>query len=197
MCSTRTYQLFWPHIVQDPLCILTVMTTLHDGEQQLGCIVLRVKKKKQQENKRCQFLHPRKINRKTSVLKENTLCSYMSCQTSTKASSTQVKECPNTHRLLVIIQPAEKGNYCTAFLNSYFWPKTKAWVNPFPSFKQRCRSLLLSFTPAQPPHLELQHQVHPLFPKWVDVIKDQRYNNINSIGLMSGNTILEDINKNV
>lgn len=38
------HQLFRPHVVQDPLCILTVMTALHDGEQQLGRIVLRVKK---------------------------------------------------------------------------------------------------------------------------------------------------------
>lgn len=34
------HQLFRPHVVQDPLGVLAVMTALHDGEQQLGCIVL-------------------------------------------------------------------------------------------------------------------------------------------------------------
>lgn len=42
----------------------------------------------------------------------------------------------------------------------------------------------------KPPHLKLQHQVHPLFPKWVDVIKDQSNDYINTIGFVSGNAIL-------
>lgn len=41
--TTGSHQLFRPHIVQDPLSILTVMTAFHDGEQQLRCIVLRVR----------------------------------------------------------------------------------------------------------------------------------------------------------
>lgn len=45
-------------------------------------------------------------------------------------------------------------------------------------------------------HLELQHQVHPLLPKWVDVIKDQGDNNVNAIGLMSGDTVLRTSKKN-
>lgn len=35
-----SHQLFRPHVVQDPLGVLTVMTAFHDGEQQLRCIVL-------------------------------------------------------------------------------------------------------------------------------------------------------------
>lgn len=37
-----THQLFRLHIVQDSLSILAVVSALHDGEQQLGRIVLRV-----------------------------------------------------------------------------------------------------------------------------------------------------------
>lgn len=37
---TYLYQLFGPHIIEDPLCVLAVMTTLHDRQQQLGRIVL-------------------------------------------------------------------------------------------------------------------------------------------------------------
>ncbi len=49
----------------------------------------------------------------------------------------------------------------------------------------------MSLPAAQSTHLELKHQVHPLFPQWVDVIKDQGDNDVNSVGLMSGNAILE------
>lgn len=35
-----TNQLFGPHVVQDPLSVLAVVTTLHDGEEQLGGVVL-------------------------------------------------------------------------------------------------------------------------------------------------------------
>lgn len=45
-------------------------------------------------------------------------------------------------------------------------------------------------------HLQLQHQVHSLLSKWVDVIKNQGNDNVNSIGLMGGDTILHDITKN-
>ena len=34
------HQLLGPHVVQDPLCVLAVMATLHDGQQQLGGVVL-------------------------------------------------------------------------------------------------------------------------------------------------------------
>lgn len=47
-------------------------------------------------------------------------------------------------------------------------------------------------TPTQLTHLELQHQVHPLFPKWVDVIEDQGNYDINTVGLVCGNAILEE-----
>lgn len=47
-----------------------------------------------------------------------------------------------------------------------------------------------------PTHLQLQDQVHPLLSKWVDVVKNQGDNNINAVGLMGGDTILQDINKN-
>lgn len=36
-----TYQLFWPHVVQDPFGILTVMAALHNGKKQLGGVILR------------------------------------------------------------------------------------------------------------------------------------------------------------
>lgn len=45
-------------------------------------------------------------------------------------------------------------------------------------------------------HLQLQHQVHSLLPKWVDVVKNQGDDNVNSIGLMGGDTILHETNKN-
>ena len=35
-----THQLFWTHVVEDPLCVLAVSATLHDGQQQEGGIVL-------------------------------------------------------------------------------------------------------------------------------------------------------------
>lgn len=33
-------QLSWPQVEQDPLCVLTVVTTLHQSQQQLGGVVL-------------------------------------------------------------------------------------------------------------------------------------------------------------
>lgn len=35
-----THQFFGPHVVQDPLRVLTVMTALHDGQKQLGGVIL-------------------------------------------------------------------------------------------------------------------------------------------------------------
>lgn len=35
-----THQLLGPHVVQDPLGVLTVVPALHDGQEQLGSIVL-------------------------------------------------------------------------------------------------------------------------------------------------------------
>lgn len=41
ICKTsHTYQLFRPHVVQYPLSILTVMSTLHNGKKKLGGIIL-------------------------------------------------------------------------------------------------------------------------------------------------------------
>lgn len=37
----RTHQLLGPHVVEDPLSVLTVVPALHDGQEQLGSIVLR------------------------------------------------------------------------------------------------------------------------------------------------------------
>ena len=39
------YQFFGPHVVEDPLGVLTVMATLHDSQQQLGRVVLEEGKK--------------------------------------------------------------------------------------------------------------------------------------------------------
>lgn len=39
-----THQLLGPHVVEDPLSVLTVMPALHDGQEQLGSIVLRGRK---------------------------------------------------------------------------------------------------------------------------------------------------------
>lgn len=41
-CGTTsiTHQLFRPHVVQDPLGVLTVVTALHDGQKQLGGVIL-------------------------------------------------------------------------------------------------------------------------------------------------------------
>lgn len=36
-----THQLLGPHVVEDPLSVLTVVPALHDGQEQLGSIVLR------------------------------------------------------------------------------------------------------------------------------------------------------------
>jgi ABC-type Zn2+ transport system substrate-binding protein/surface adhesin len=38
---THTHQLFGPHVVEDPLGVLTVVAALHDGQEQLGGVVLR------------------------------------------------------------------------------------------------------------------------------------------------------------
>ena len=35
-----THQLLWTHVVEDPLCVLAVSPTLHNGQQQEGRIVL-------------------------------------------------------------------------------------------------------------------------------------------------------------
>lgn len=50
--------------------------------------------------------------------------------------------------------------------------------------------------PSSSTHLQLQHQIHPLLPKWVDVVKNQGNDNVNSIGLMGGDTILHETNNN-
>lgn len=63
-------------------------------------------------------------------------------------------------------------------------PKSKP-EKSVPSFKTRASSFLYFA------HLEFQHEVHTLLPKRVNVIKDQGNNNINAIGLVSGNTILD------
>lgn len=39
-CGSGSDQLSWPQVQQNPLCVLTVVTTLHKSQQQLGGIVL-------------------------------------------------------------------------------------------------------------------------------------------------------------
>lgn len=45
-------------------------------------------------------------------------------------------------------------------------------------------------------HLQLQHQVHPLLSEWVDVVQNQGNDDVNAVGLMGGDAILQDVNKN-
>lgn len=45
-------------------------------------------------------------------------------------------------------------------------------------------------------HLQLQHQVHPLLPQWVDVVQNQGDDDVNAVGLMGGDAVLQDVNKN-
>lgn len=46
-------------------------------------------------------------------------------------------------------------------------------------------------------HLQLQHQVHPLLPQWVDVVQNQGDDDVNAVGLMGGDAVLQDVNKNI
>ena len=66
------------------------------------------------------------------------------------------------------------------------------WGFEKPDLTHYQKSLSSFLHKAQPTHLELQHQVHSLFPKWVDVIKDQSDDDINTIRLMGGNAILNE-----
>lgn len=45
-------------------------------------------------------------------------------------------------------------------------------------------------------HLQLQHQVHSLLAQWVDVVKNQGDDDVNAVGLMGGDAVLQDMNKN-
>ena len=41
------------------------------------------------------------------------------------------------------------------------------------------------------PHLQLQHQVHPLLAQGVDVIQDERDDDVDAVGLVGGDAVLE------
>lgn len=75
--------------------------------------------------------------------------------------------------------------------NSLAPPADKGIVLSGPKPKSEFGSFPLSWS-----HLQLQHQVHPLLSQWVDIIQNQGDDNINAIGLMRGNAVLQDINKN-
>lgn len=52
--SRPTYQFLGPHVIEDPLGILTVMPAFHDGQEQLGCVVLIGDTREEEMRRNCQ-----------------------------------------------------------------------------------------------------------------------------------------------
>lgn len=124
-----THKLLGSHVVQDPLGVLTVMAAFHDGQKQLGCIILGEKKK--QKNRESTKLLGRDLfqvkQRKAMMFWNNALCRGMQAQ-----------------NLVDLRYLKVRSQICDLIIfNSYVnIPKYLLPINLFPSLKQMCREFL-------------------------------------------------------
>ncbi len=152
---TITYQLLWTHVIQDALSVFTVVSTLHDSQQQLWRIILK----------------PQSYQ---LALLTKRMCSIVS--------------------LAEIWEPFPGWEKWTILNLHEIRKRKKNSRLHFPGARFTLRIwCLLNFRgwSTQGLHLELEHEVHALLAERVDVVEDERDDDVDAVALVTRDRVLQ------